>query len=104
MQDVEVNLIITDYCMPGMTGYDLLRKIKVSSNLDLLLLLFNLISLYLISFNFYIILCSFKKIGQIMIKLCTMNLILTFLFRKQFEIVGSNIFFLLKDLIFLKYN
>jgi CheY-like chemotaxis protein len=26
---VEVNLIITDYCMPGMTGYDLLRKIKV---------------------------------------------------------------------------
>lgn len=28
-QDVEVNLIITDYCMPGMTGYDLLRKIKV---------------------------------------------------------------------------
>ena len=31
MQDVEVNLIITDYCMPGMTGYDLLRKIKVGS-------------------------------------------------------------------------
>lgn len=32
-QDVEVNvnLIITDYCMPGMTGYDLLKKIKVSS-------------------------------------------------------------------------
>ena len=30
LQDVEVNLIITDYCMPGMTGYDLLRKIKVS--------------------------------------------------------------------------
>ncbi|XP_028784338.1 two-component response regulator ARR9-like isoform X2 [Neltuma alba] len=27
-QDLEVNLIITDYCMPGMTGYDLLRKIK----------------------------------------------------------------------------
>ncbi|PNX62452.1 two-component response regulator ARR9-like protein, partial [Trifolium pratense] len=27
-QVVEVNLIITDYCMPGMTGYDLLRKIK----------------------------------------------------------------------------
>lgn len=24
-----MNLIITDYCMPGMTGYDLLRKIKV---------------------------------------------------------------------------
>ncbi|KAK8546031.1 hypothetical protein V6N13_067269 [Hibiscus sabdariffa] len=29
----EVNLIITDYCMPGMTGYDLLRKIKGSSSL-----------------------------------------------------------------------
>ncbi|CAN6567132.1 unnamed protein product [Malus baccata var. baccata] len=30
-QEVEVNLIITDYCMPGMTGYDLLRKIKESN-------------------------------------------------------------------------
>ena len=30
-QEMEVNLIITDYSMPGMTGYDLLRKIKVSS-------------------------------------------------------------------------
>ncbi|KAB2627407.1 two-component response regulator ARR9-like [Pyrus ussuriensis x Pyrus communis] len=30
-QDVDVNLIITDYCMPGMTGYDLLRKIKGSN-------------------------------------------------------------------------
>ncbi|KAF2322510.1 hypothetical protein GH714_017366 [Hevea brasiliensis] len=29
---VEVNLIITDYCMPGMTGYDLLRKIKESKS------------------------------------------------------------------------
>ncbi|PPS16725.1 hypothetical protein GOBAR_AA03844 [Gossypium barbadense] len=27
-----VNLIITDYCMPGMTGYDLLKKIKKSSS------------------------------------------------------------------------
>ncbi|KAL0379816.1 UNVERIFIED_CONTAM: Two-component response regulator ARR9 [Sesamum angustifolium] len=27
---VEVNLIITDYCMPAITGYDLLRKIKES--------------------------------------------------------------------------
>jgi two-component response regulator (ARR-A family) len=26
---MEVNLIITDYCMPGMTGYDLLKKVKV---------------------------------------------------------------------------
>ncbi|XP_022842171.1 two-component response regulator ARR8-like isoform X2 [Olea europaea var. sylvestris] len=32
-QEVEVNLVITDYCMPGMTGYDLLRKIKESSSL-----------------------------------------------------------------------
>ncbi|XP_038700751.1 two-component response regulator ORR9-like [Tripterygium wilfordii] len=31
-QEVEVNLIITDYCMPGMTGYDLLKKIKESSS------------------------------------------------------------------------
>ncbi|KAK9056436.1 hypothetical protein SSX86_023797 [Deinandra increscens subsp. villosa] len=30
-QEVEVNLIITDYCMPGMTGYDLLKKVKKSS-------------------------------------------------------------------------
>lgn len=33
LQDLEVNLIITDYCMPGMTGYDLLRKIKESKSL-----------------------------------------------------------------------
>ncbi|CAN6576880.1 unnamed protein product [Malus baccata var. baccata] len=32
-QEVGVNLVITDYCMPGMTGYDLLRKIKESSSL-----------------------------------------------------------------------
>ncbi|XP_042000080.1 two-component response regulator ORR9-like isoform X2 [Salvia splendens] len=30
-QEAEVNLIITDYCMPGMTGYDLLKKIKESA-------------------------------------------------------------------------
>jgi len=28
-QEIAVNLIITDYCMPGMTGYDLLRRVKV---------------------------------------------------------------------------
>ncbi|XP_052175598.1 two-component response regulator ORR9 [Diospyros lotus] len=32
-REVEVNLVITDYCMPGMTGYDLLKKIKESSAL-----------------------------------------------------------------------
>ncbi|KAH7667127.1 two-component response regulator ARR-A family protein [Dioscorea alata] len=31
--EIEVNLIITDYCMPGMTGYDLLKKVKESSSL-----------------------------------------------------------------------
>lgn len=32
-QEIEVNLVITDYCMPGMTGYDLLKKIKETSSL-----------------------------------------------------------------------
>ncbi|GAA0140864.1 winged helix/forkhead transcription factor [Lithospermum erythrorhizon] len=31
--DPKVNLIITDYCMPGMTGFDLLKKVKESSML-----------------------------------------------------------------------
>ncbi|TQE05883.1 hypothetical protein C1H46_008566 [Malus baccata] len=31
-QEVGVNLVITDYCMPGMTGYDLLKKIKIKSS------------------------------------------------------------------------
>ncbi|KAL7222922.1 hypothetical protein ACSBR1_024581 [Camellia fascicularis] len=30
---LEVNLIMTDYSMPGMTGYELLKKIKESSTL-----------------------------------------------------------------------
>ncbi|KAK3022725.1 hypothetical protein RJ639_046392, partial [Escallonia herrerae] len=29
----KVSLTITDYYMPGMTGYELLRKIKETSNL-----------------------------------------------------------------------
>nr|XP_043631420.1 two-component response regulator ARR17 isoform X2 [Erigeron canadensis] len=28
----KVNMIITDYCMPGMTGYELLQKIKMFRN------------------------------------------------------------------------
>ncbi|KAL0928992.1 hypothetical protein M5K25_000931 [Dendrobium thyrsiflorum] len=31
--EVEVNMVITDYCMPGMSGYDLLKRIKDSSAL-----------------------------------------------------------------------
>ncbi|KAH9323404.1 hypothetical protein KI387_018043, partial [Taxus chinensis] len=30
---LKVNMIITDYCMPGMTGYELLKRIKESSKL-----------------------------------------------------------------------
>ncbi|KAJ0075250.1 hypothetical protein Patl1_35035 [Pistacia atlantica] len=30
LQDLEVNLVITDYSMPGMTGYELLKKMKES--------------------------------------------------------------------------
>lgn len=26
-----MNLIITDYCMPGMTGFELLKKVKVKN-------------------------------------------------------------------------
>nr|QUV77621.1 two-component response regulator ARR9 [Lilium lancifolium] len=33
LQEIEVNLVITDYCMPGITGYDLLKRIKESSAL-----------------------------------------------------------------------
>lgn len=33
IESLKVNMIITDYCMPGMTGYDLLKKIKESSAL-----------------------------------------------------------------------
>ncbi|XP_057958827.1 two-component response regulator ORR9-like [Malania oleifera] len=31
--EISINLIITDYSMPGMTGYDLLKKIKETKSL-----------------------------------------------------------------------
>lgn len=31
LQSFQFNLIITDYCMPSMTGYDLLKKVKVTT-------------------------------------------------------------------------
>ncbi|GLJ32446.1 hypothetical protein SUGI_0652860 [Cryptomeria japonica] len=31
--ELKVNMIITDYCMAGMTGYELLKRIKESSKL-----------------------------------------------------------------------
>lgn len=33
LDNLNVNMIITDYCMPGMTGYDLLKRIKESNKL-----------------------------------------------------------------------
>ena len=32
MQGLKVNLIMTDYCMPGMSGYDLLKRVKVNNH------------------------------------------------------------------------
>jgi len=29
LQKLDINLIMTDYCMPEMTGYDLLKRVKV---------------------------------------------------------------------------
>ena len=34
LQVSNVSMIITDYCMPGMTGYELLKKIKVMLTFD----------------------------------------------------------------------
>ncbi|KAM7259822.1 hypothetical protein ACFE04_015563 [Oxalis oulophora] len=35
MQGLKVNLIMTDYCMPGMSGYDLLKRLKGSAQRDI---------------------------------------------------------------------
>nr|XP_043637775.1 two-component response regulator ARR17-like [Erigeron canadensis] len=32
-QGSKIHLVVTDYCMPGMTGYDLLKKVKESSGM-----------------------------------------------------------------------
>ncbi|KAD6119928.1 hypothetical protein E3N88_11199 [Mikania micrantha] len=32
-QGLKINLVVTDYCMPGMTGYDLLKKVKESCDM-----------------------------------------------------------------------
>ncbi|MFS7964525.1 putative response regulator and transcription factor RR-A-type family [Helianthus anomalus] len=32
-QGLKINLVVTDYCMPGMTGYDLLKKVKESCDI-----------------------------------------------------------------------
>jgi len=29
LQKLDISLIMTDYCMPEMTGYDLLKRVKV---------------------------------------------------------------------------
>jgi two-component response regulator (ARR-A family) len=29
LQDQAIDIVLTDYCMPEMTGYDLLKAIKV---------------------------------------------------------------------------
>ncbi|KAH7429978.1 hypothetical protein KP509_09G076500 [Ceratopteris richardii] len=33
MEEIKFNLIITDYCMPDMTGFDLLKRIKATCSL-----------------------------------------------------------------------
>lgn len=40
-----MNLILTDYSMPGMTGYELLKKIKVSYSFMILFSLKGSVSL-----------------------------------------------------------
>ena len=40
LQELTVDIVLTDYCMPEMTGYDLLKAIKV---VNLLLADFKLI-------------------------------------------------------------
>lgn len=47
LQDLTVDIVLTDYCMPEMTGYDLLKAIKVTqSSVD-----FNSVELYIIKLS-----------------------------------------------------
>ena len=52
VQEVEINLIITDYCMPGITGYDLLKRVKVLLVLVFFFLGLNWVAVFSISGKF----------------------------------------------------
>ncbi|KAL7227780.1 hypothetical protein ACSBR1_022624 [Camellia fascicularis] len=50
-KDSKVNLIITDYCMTGMIGYELLKKVKITSNALRALMIFTNILFNLVHLN-----------------------------------------------------
>jgi CheY-like chemotaxis protein len=47
LQELTVDIVLTDYCMPEMTGYDLLKAIKVTRLLATLRVDFNFLCLAL---------------------------------------------------------